>query len=182
MELVGKMATSLISVRIIGGMVAGSCSNTNNAAACIYKNGILTQLSIPSWASGCQAGGIDTAGTVYGECYIPYKVCHLMKWSGDDIEDLGTINTATALQVTAANDSGEIVGYTNMMDGSTNFAFLYKNGISYDLNVLIDSTLGWHLDMAFDINTKGQIVGQGTVQEHQQYYQHGFLLTPVGSQ
>jgi len=44
-----------------------------------------------------------------------------------------------------------------------------------NLNDLIPSDSGWLLRLAFDINSSGQIVGQGTINGQS----HAFLLTPI---
>jgi probable HAF family extracellular repeat protein len=68
------------------------------------------------------------------------------------------------------NNSGQIVG------DSGNRAFLYENGSMIDLNSLIDPNSGWTLFTAKDINSTGQIVGVGSVDDQ---YGRLFLLTPV---
>lgn len=54
-------------------------------------------------------------------------------------------------------------------------AFLWKDGIMYDLNNLISSQFGLTLVWASDINNKGEIVGFGTLSNGDY---HGFLLQP----
>ncbi|HLK55961.1 MAG TPA: hypothetical protein VKU00_05340 [Chthonomonadaceae bacterium] len=53
-------------------------------------------------------------------------------------------------------------------------AFLYQNGAMTDLNTQIDSSSGWELVQATDINDRGQIVGFGILNKRT----HAFLLTP----
>src|SRR5262249_29219537 len=53
-------------------------------------------------------------------------------------------------------------------------AFVWQNGLITDLNTLIDSGLGWVLQIATGINDNGQITGTGTVGGQT----HAFLLTP----
>src|SRR5262249_22899753 len=70
------------------------------------------------------------------------------------------------------NDAEEIVGSygphaanpTLMVGDPSDRAFVYSDDISgmEDLNDLIPSDSGWVLNNAFDINNRGQIVGQGT--------------------
>jgi hypothetical protein len=45
----------------------------------------------------------------------------------------------------------------------------------YDLNALIDPSLGWQLLAGYGINNAGQITGSGIVNGQS----HAFLLTPV---
>lgn len=49
------------------------------------------------------------------------------------------------------------------------------NGMNLDLNLLIDTSLGWELLAAYDINNQGQIVGKGFYDGNV----HAFLLNPV---
>jgi hypothetical protein len=66
------------------------------------------------------------------------------------------------------NNDDEIVGF-----GA--HAVLYANGVTHNLNDLIDPGSDWQLLYAFDINDQGQIVGLGKL--HDSWT--GFLLTPV---
>ncbi|MCA9437511.1 MAG: hypothetical protein KC978_17135 [Candidatus Omnitrophica bacterium] len=55
-------------------------------------------------------------------------------------------------------------------------AFLYENGILYDLNAAIPWGSEWdRLLYAIDINDRGQIIGVGLIDGHER----GFLMTPV---
>jgi MYXO-CTERM domain-containing protein len=58
------------------------------------------------------------------------------------------------------NDAGSVVGAAND-DAGGYHAFLYSAGKFQDLNDLIDSSLGWTLTSAADINDKGQIAARG---------------------
>ena len=58
-------------------------------------------------------------------------------------------------------------------------AFLWDQGVMYDLNTLLDATgVGWHVDTARGINDLGQIVGTAY---HPSHGQRGVLLTPTTS-
>ena len=65
---------------------------------------------------------------------------------------LGTLGGAQSW-ATALNESGEIVGYSEMSDGSTH-AFLYSDGQMVDLG-----TLGGNNSYAYDINEFSEVVG-----------------------
>ncbi|HXJ43438.1 MAG TPA: hypothetical protein VNH18_29420 [Bryobacteraceae bacterium] len=85
--------------------------------------------------------------------------------STDDLGTLGGSSTARAI-----NDSGQVVGDSFTSDARQH-AFVYTNGMMYDLNQLIPSGSGWELAEAVDINTSGQIVANGQG--------HAFRLDPV---
>lgn len=69
----------------------------------------------------------------------------------------------------AINDAGVVVGT------SDSFAFVADSGGMNNLNALVDANAGWRLEIAWGINSAGQIVGVG--QHHGQYA--AFLLTPT---
>lgn len=79
----------------------------------------------------------------------------------------------------AVNNLGHIIGgsYYWIGDYKYEHAFLYRDGVSIDLNHVIDGS-GWELHYATDINDVGQICGMG----YHHGVQTGFLLTPwIGS-
>lgn len=74
---------------------------------------------------------------------------------------------ATEGTATAINNSGDVVGHCMFDDPSLNNgfpfgAFLYQNGTTTLLDTLI-SDPAWHLEVVFDINASGQIIGMGTL-------------------
>jgi probable HAF family extracellular repeat protein len=71
------------------------------------------------------------------------------------------------------NKRGQIVGSTSPYSLSSH-AMLHVDGVTHDLNDLINPALGWTLIYAYDVNDHGQIVGWGRVDGHWS----GFLLTP----
>jgi hypothetical protein len=73
------------------------------------------------------------------------------------------------------NDQGHFVGNVQRKIGKPFrvFAFIYADNQVHDLNSLIDSS-GWYLRIAYVINNRGQIVGQGTLNGRPRF----FLLTP----
>src|SRR5262249_55036951 len=84
--------------------------------------------------------------------------------------DLGTLGRAGS-GAAAINASGQVVGY--LFDSAGRSAFVWENGVLYDLNKLIPANSGWVLTQAQGINNSGQIVGFGTLNGHQR----GFLLS-----
>src|SRR5262249_22492558 len=72
------------------------------------------------------------------------------------------------------NDAGLVVGsFLDWHDITGSHAFLWQNQSGIDLNVLIDSSGGWLLQNAWDINERGDIVGDGTLDGFQD---HAYLL------
>jgi probable HAF family extracellular repeat protein len=96
-------------------------------------------------------------------------------YSNGSMQDLGTLPSGTDSFPDAISDSGQVVGYASLSNGSQH-AFLYSNGQMVDLNSLIDPTSGWVLNGATSINAAGQIAGYGLNANGQN---DAFLLTPV---
>lgn len=73
------------------------------------------------------------------------------------------------------NNEGDVVGtsWSSTTFNGQQSAFIYRNGVSTDLNSLVSAS-GWHLISAADINDSGQIIGLGTLYG----YQTAFLLNP----
>lgn len=69
------------------------------------------------------------------------------------------------------NDAGQVVGSAGPWPPH---ALLFENGVTHDLNDLVDAASGWTLMYAHDINNRGEIVGWGRVNEGWS----GFLLQP----
>ena len=69
------------------------------------------------------------------------------------VEDLGTLGGSHSW-ASAINDSGEVVGSSNLAGDQNNHAFLYKDGKMTDLG-----TLGGTSSVAKGMNISGQVVG-----------------------
>lgn len=76
------------------------------------------------------------------------------------------------------NDDGVIVGtcWTAETFNGQQSAFIYRTGVSTDLNTLLPYNSGWHLEFAQAINDRGQIAGIGVLNGRRTAY----LLTPTG--
>ena len=79
--------------------------------------------------------------------------------TGGQMLDLGTLGGATS-SAQSINDAGQIVGQAATAAGESS-AFLYTEGVMFDLNTLVVSGLnGARLTYGVAINNKGQIVAQ----------------------
>lgn len=87
-------------------------------------------------------------------------------WHAGTMTNLGTLYGGRT-QAHGINASGQVVGYSTG-------AFIWQNGIMYDLNNMIPSGSDWFLYYATDINDHGQIVGEGWHDGN-----HAYLLTPI---
>jgi probable HAF family extracellular repeat protein len=91
------------------------------------------------------------------------------------MRDLGALDGA-GTEALGINDSGQVVGLSTGARGVR--AFLYDptaTPVMQDLNDLIPGSSGWVLQVANEINDRGQILGHGTIHGET----HDFLLTPV---
>jgi probable HAF family extracellular repeat protein len=118
------------------------------------------------------ASAINSQGQVIGNSSTATGYPHAFVWDDSGMQDLGTLggNFSYAYGI---NDSGEIVGYASVASG--NHAFLYMDGVMFDLNLLIADLAGWELTAAYGINDAGQITGTGLVEG----VEHAFRLDPV---
>jgi len=133
------------------GQVVGSYGD---GYAYLYETGVWTFLNnwTPAnqgWDASRNAWDINNNGKIAGSAYKD-SVLHACVWDNGTITDLG-VGEAFAI-----NDLGQAVGI------GPGYGILYDNGITYNLNDLVDPGLGWTLGVAYDINNSGWIVGLGT--------------------
>ena len=76
-------------------------------------------------------------------------------WQGNNLTALPDLPTRRASMATAITDGGDIVGQSGPS------ATLWRDGIVFDLNQLLDTALPTTLSKAVDINRQGRILTQG---------------------
>jgi probable HAF family extracellular repeat protein len=94
---------------------------------------------------------------------------------GGPLKDLGTFPGGTNSFGFGVNDSGQVVGFSDIAGGADH-AFLYSGGQMFDLNSLIAPGSGFTLVQALGISDTGYITGYGTAADGTT---HAFLLTPL---
>jgi probable HAF family extracellular repeat protein len=168
------------------GQVAGT-SYTNGVIA---QNAIAPQSNAYLWENGKMKdlgnlGGtnsflgpqfvnaLNNRGQVVGLMALADEsVRHPFFWDGEKLLDLvgfgGTFSTATGI-----NDSGEIVGYSYFPGDHVKHAFSWKNGLMTDLGSVGSDPCSF----AFNINSKGQIVG-GSQNARCDPFTHAVLWEP----
>jgi probable HAF family extracellular repeat protein len=119
--------------------------------------------------STCRA--INSAGDVAG-WFLPAgsSMQHAVIYSAGVIHDLGTLGGRYS-DGFGMNDAGQVVGDSEISGGQER-AVLWSDGSAFDLNGLVDTSIGTTLYSANDINNFGQIVAVGN-------NNHSYLLTPV---
>jgi probable HAF family extracellular repeat protein len=111
---------------------------------------------------------INDAGQVAGDSSITNEsASHLFRTAPNaDInpatDDLGTLPGGTQIEPDDINAAGDIVGWGNRT-GSSQHAFVVLGSTLYDLNDLIDPSLGITLEVASGINDFGDIVARGVI-------------------
>ncbi len=141
------------------------------------------------------AFAINAAGQVAGKADTSNGVIQAYRWT------VGVLTIGVPLGYYAAghapadgfsqsagygiNDAGDVVGAYGqtatvpnlMVDSVGDHAFVWRDAdrVMRDLNDLVGPLNGWTLNIAFDVNNRGQIVGQGTLNGQKR----AFLLTPV---
>jgi len=100
------------------------------------------------------------------------------KWASPNgsLEDLGTLGGAQSA-ARSVNNAGTIVGWADIADGSKH-AFIYENGIMYDLNDYVSGDSGFVIVDAYSINEIGQILVRAQKSGSQNQY---WLLTDPDS-
>ena len=126
--------------------------------AYIYTNGTM-QILDTLGGNYAQGYAINNAGMVAGYSYLAGDmVAHAFLYTNGQVNDIGGFGGDT--YATGINAAGSVVGSGMAGDGSFH-AFLYSGGLFQDLNSLIDPSLGWSIQLATDINDKGQIAARG---------------------
>ena len=106
---------------------------------------------------------------------LPNQSLVALLWHpGEEPVEIGLPGAVGGSAPEGLNNAGMIVGSSNF---GVPRAFVWtQDWGALDLNDMLDETgEGWQLTNAFDVNDRGQIVGQGLYQGQLR----GFLLTPV---
>ncbi len=115
-----------------------------------------------------RAQAINSNGETVGRSYTAGGDGHGFIWlpsaaygQGAGMTDLGVLTGGDDSWAFDINDSGVVVGTSNVTGGAYH-AFLWEDGTLSDLNDLTDTNATWTLTRATGINDDGEIVGFGT--------------------
>jgi probable HAF family extracellular repeat protein len=134
------------------------------------------------------ANSVNDRGEIVGAADLTGDLTgHAFMIQAGTLNDLGTVPGDTNSAAFSVNSRGQVVG-TSSLSFSPPFgppvlnfqcpchAAIWEDGMVTDLNTLIPAGSGWQLLDALAINDRGQIVGDGTLNNGLSY--RAFLLTP----
>ena len=148
----GGTATKAFGINGSGTVVGASAtSGSSPVYAFRYSGGNMTNLETTGTMS--EGHAINADGVIVGQ-RTNGGVTHAFSYSGGGFTDLGTLNGVLSSNAASINNSGDIVG-SSQITGGANRAFLYTGGVMTNLG-----TMGGTGSLAWDINSSGQIVGQ----------------------
>lgn len=153
-----------------GDAVGVSATSTGQERAFLWKNGTMTDLGTLEGGESSGARGINGSGDVVGTSGTAEGQSHAVLWRQGVITDIGTFDGFGSSSANSINGLGQVVGHSFGGEIGGPHAFLWQNGAMTDLG-----TLGGPWSMAFDINDRGQVVGDSRVSEENDMVIHAFL-------
>jgi probable HAF family extracellular repeat protein len=151
--------------------------------AFLWQNDSITDLgALPGGNGHSSAWAINNLGQIVGDSDGNGLGGRVTLWDHGTIVQLPNLIGDNFGEAFSINDSGQVVGrsiFSGTVNGQSVFqqrACLWESGQVYDLNVLTSLQPSSQLIWASDINSNGQICGQGI---NMSGYSEAFLLTPV---
>lgn len=162
------------------GVLVSDCA-ASVASATLWEGETVTYLGSLGGQQFDEAVSINNQGQVVGFASLPGNaVWHAFFWTKrDGIKDLGTLPGDVLSFAAGINDQSQIVGTSFDANGNPR-AFIGRNGVMTDLNTLVSVDSPLYLLFGFDINARGQIVGQAFDTITQEL--HAFLATPSNAE
>jgi uncharacterized membrane protein len=162
------------------GYIAGSSSFPNAIHAVLWQTGAPTDLGALPGGLFSEATAVNNAGIAVGVSTYDGGTSfggtrHAALFRNGTVTDLTPELSSTQLgEAFDINNLNQVVGHSfDPIQGWT--PFVWRDGVRTDLNTVIPASLGIHLNAAWAINDKGQIVaGNSGRRSHQT-----FLLTPL---
>jgi probable HAF family extracellular repeat protein len=181
--------------QVVGASLADLPGGEQQIRAFLWEDGEMTGLNPLPGDVATEAFDVNESGEIVGSSwwyttqFFSAKQATLWRNGGEEIIDLGYVPAPPyscseapywhKSIARAINNSGQIVGEAMCIaSGGAKAAFLWEDGVMYNLNDLIPSGGGWELLSALDINDAGQIVGFGLLAPNDQYLR-AYLLEPL---
>ncbi|MBX9656397.1 DUF3466 family protein [bacterium] len=177
---IGGFGTSANAINT-SGQVAGTSTpapySNSNFHPFLY-DGQTHDLGLLPGATTSTGDAMNDAGYVVGQARVG-SAFHAFVYDGSSMTDLGTLGSPfTDSRASGINNNGFIVGesWFQISGFGLQVAYVYDatNGMR-SLNSLIDSSLGWNITSAADINDRGQIIGTGVLNGQT----HAVILNPI---
>ncbi len=162
--------------------IAGYCDQMAGVErAFLYSNGTMHDLGTlansPPGRGYSEAYAVNRSGQAVGTANVTdlnIYLYHAFLYSGGTMTDLGTLEGPAYTSVAyGLNNTGVIVGMSDVATSSTGHAFTYSNGVMSDLGTLP----GGAYSLANAVNDSGVIVGEAETTVGAGAYVHAFVCT-----
>lgn len=157
------------------GAIAGYAMDGNGAfqAYTWWPGGAYTVLGTLGGRNS-YAFGMNDSGQVVGNSTTAPGYSRAFVWDSSGLRDLGTLGGLQSYAY-GINNAGAAVGYSYVSGSDDTHAFVFMDGVLFDLNLLVEDLAGWELTKAYAINDAGQITGTGLLDG----VERAFRLDPV---
>jgi probable HAF family extracellular repeat protein len=127
----------------------------------LWDDGVLMDLGTLGGDNGT-ANWLNDAGAVVGRADLPgSQTFGAFLWKHGVMKDLGRVGSDPCSNARAINSHGQIVGSSSDCSAPLH-AFLWEQGgPMVDLNQLVQSSSGFQVLIAYNINERGEIAGTG---------------------
>jgi len=148
--------------QVVGGSgICGPVSSAVSLHAVLWRDGSVSDLGNLGGVMNNVASGINNRGEVIGLSDLAGDATfHTFLWTEDKgMQDLGTLPGDILSSPQGINYQGEVVGTSCDASGNCR-AFLWQDGVMTDLNTLVCPGTSLYLTQGYDINDRGEIVGE----------------------
>ena len=148
------------------GQAVGASGQCYTAApgihALLWQDGWVTDLGNLGGTMNHFPQDINNRSQVVGFSALPNNATiHGFLWENGVMNDLGTLPGDFSSFAFSINSNAQVVGQSCNSDFSVCRAFLWQKGVMTDLNSLISAGSALSLLVAYNINARGEITGQG---------------------
>jgi probable HAF family extracellular repeat protein len=153
---------------------SGSVAGTGEPQAAIWSNGHVQYVGILPGYDYATGVALSDSGILVGTAAVGGEDLPVgFIYRNGTMSKISPVTGDNILQPHGVNDSGAVVGVSSSQFITTR-AFVYKDGVTTQLDTLISRATGWTIPIAYSINNKGQILALGV----NGGAQHAILLNP----